>query len=204
MLWCFYQTLILTAPIHSLQSIWWRNKLILISRFHLWMNYFFKRSSCSGKSMFEREMTLNIGCAIVHFSHSSFYYWMIDSVFTVCSWLFHELRNKRRDNEHYGRRLNQTFSQLNSASLPPASLENSLFSLLDFELFPDSPGFVCFRRQTVEGHYNPRRHEYRSPSILGQSHAVCPGVCVLCRGTRERLAFSVSLPNAWRRWGFVL
>ncbi len=54
--WCFYQTLVLTAPIHCRASIadgmtflqiWWRNKLTLILIFHqnvnFWVDYSFKR-----------------------------------------------------------------------------------------------------------------------------------------------------------------
>ncbi len=46
LLWCFYQTLILTAPIHCRASIaetliqtWWRHKLILISDEHMWSEF---------------------------------------------------------------------------------------------------------------------------------------------------------------------
>ncbi len=58
LLWCFYQTLILTAPIHCRASIaetflqtWWRNKLILISGWS------------EGEYIFSKNVNFEVNCS---------------------------------------------------------------------------------------------------------------------------------------------
>lgn len=145
-------------------------------------------------------------------------------VFTECTWFFYTLCNKKAIMNVWGDNYDQTFtwiklSQLNCPSLLIRKLPlytPGLTSHLHTGLWNipcRSPGICLFAvwlisscafvpsdwADSVEGHYHHHHHEQGSPSVLGQSYAVCPGMCVLCSGTWECLAFSVSLPNAWRR-----